>query len=115
MIENATEVPRGAVRADLQPNGSWNVWMPGDQLPDPPVVPDPVPPLTPDEFRSRFTNAETLAIANSEDPAVKVLLFKVAVMPSDSDLHDCPSIADDLAHLVSLGLIDAGRIPALIA
>ena len=80
------------------------------------ITPVPAPPsiiISAAEFRDRFTSAEllgisTLAYSGTGDPAVQLLLLKVATNRDGIDLASADVIAG-LDYLISKGKLLAGR------
>ena len=107
---NATEALAWRLRAD----GKWE----GAEMPAElgAITPAPAPTtviISAAEFRDRFTSAEllgisTLAYSGTGDPAIQLLLLKVATNRDGIDLASADVIAG-LDYLIAKGKLLAGR------
>jgi hypothetical protein len=94
-----------------------HVWVDGDRIVLRSIdeVTPPYIPLTPREFRNRFTDLELSMFATSTDAGVKLLLLKIATAGVDIDLRDSPSVSAGLDYLVSKNLLIASRKAEILA
>jgi hypothetical protein len=105
-VQTQADIPRDAIRADLRADGSWLVYMLGDQLPEIAAAPEAVT-LTAQQFRDRFTDAELAAMVSSADTGVKLLVLKVQT--ADPFTMDNATVQAGLDYLQSKGILTAER------
>lgn len=71
--------------------------------------------ITTEDFRDRFTPAEMLAVASSDDPVVKFALLKLSTKALPYVDLDNAEVISTMAHLVTIGLLTPERSAAIQA
>lgn len=115
IVATAAEIPPDAPRADLQLDGNWLVYEPGDALPPPPQSPPEAGPLLRAMLPERVTPEELTAIASSDDGRVRSWMLRLSLLPADTDLRTLPGVCDELQHMIDVGLLDESHRTALLA
>ena len=69
--------------------------------------------ITTEDFRDRFTPAELLAVASSNDPVVKFALLRLSTKTLPYIDLDNDEVIDTMAHLVTVGLLTPARAAAI--
>ena len=106
----------GCIATRGHADGTVTLYFEGDTIPDLPAAPEvPMRYITAKEYRDRFTTPELLAMLNSTDAGVKLLVLKVSTAPPEGIDLRSQTVADGLAYLVSNGILLGTRPSEIVA